>query len=125
MTNITLSNNVTSIGSQAFECCSSLEHIIIPSSLATLSDSVFEDCGDLETIIIPDSVINIKESAFDYCNSLKIIYYLGTYNQWNNINIEEYNDNLTSATRYYYSETQPTDTTYKYWHYVDGVATAW
>ncbi len=34
------------------------------------------------------------------------------------------NSNLTSATRYYYSETTPTEAG-NYWHYVDGVPTPW
>ena len=34
------------------------------------------------------------------------------------------NSDLTNAICYY-SETEPTDTTYNYWRYVDGVPVAW
>ncbi|MBQ9709005.1 MAG: hypothetical protein IJV67_00080 [Clostridia bacterium] len=43
---------------------------------------------------------------------------------WAKITINNYNSELTNATRYYYSETQPT-VAGKYWHYVNGVPTAW
>jgi len=35
------------------------------------------------------------------------------------------NSYLTSATKYYYLEIEPSDTTYKFWHYVDEVSTPW
>ncbi len=53
------------------------------------------------------------------------VYYLGTPDEWNNITILKNNDYLSYATRYYYSEEELTDTTYNYWHYVDGVPTKW
>lgn len=34
------------------------------------------------------------------------------------------NNSLTSATKYFYSETEPTDDG-NYWRYVDGVPTVW
>lgn len=67
---------------------------------------------------------SIGEGAFNGCGSLKTVYYNGTKEDWNKIAIDLYNTNLTNATRYYYSETEPT-TDGNYWHYVNGVPTVW
>ena len=84
-----------------------------------------------ESISISDSVTSIGKNAFYYCNSLSTVYYGGTAEKWANININTGNDKLTSATRYYYFETEPAlnedETAYdgNYWHYVDGKPVIW
>ena len=125
LTSIEIPNSVTSIGEGAFSNCSGLTSIEIPNSVTSIGSSTFYGCSDLTNIVIPESVANIGNYAFNYCSGLTDVYYKGTMEQWNTISIVDSNDYLTSATRYYYSETQPTDTDYKYWHYVDGVPTAW
>jgi len=77
--------------------------------------------------VIGNSVETIGGAAFSFCDSLASVYYKGTPAEWNEISISYYNnENLTNATRYYYSSTQPTGTTYKYWHYDnDGNPTPW
>ena len=81
--------------------------------------------GNVKTVEITDSVKSIDSSAFYGCTSLTTVYYGGTEEDWNaKITIGSYNSKLTSATRYYYSKTEPT-TVGNYWHYVDGVPTVW
>ena len=75
---------------------------------------------DIE-IIIPSfyksrPVISIEARAFSGCSSLTILYYAGKEDEWNNITIESMDDVLTSATIYYYSETEPIEDG-NYWHY--------
>jgi hypothetical protein len=55
---------------------------------------------------------------------LTSVYYTGTAKEWNAITAGSGNTNLTSATRYYYSESEPT-TEGNWWHYVDDVPTVW
>ena len=73
---------------------------------------------------IPDSVTSIGVSAFEYCNSLTEVYYNGSAEEWNRISIDSYNNPLKNATRYYYSETEPTEAG-NYWHWVDGEVVVW
>ncbi len=117
--------NSGNIPSETFFGCSSLASITIPDSVKSIGSQTFCDCSSLTSITIPDSVKSIGHNAFWSCSSLTSVFYKGTAEQWNTISISNGNSDLTSATLYYYSETQPTDTTYKYWHYVDGVPTAW
>ena len=76
----------------------------------------FYNCSGLTSIEIPDSVTSRGYAAFYNCSSLTSVYYKGTASDWAKISISSYNSSLTNATRYYYSETEPT-TSGKYWHY--------
>ena len=95
--------------------------------LTGLNKGAFRDCSSLTCITIPDGVTSIGMQAFYGC-SLKTVFYKGTAAQWGKISINSYNDDLTNASRYYYSESEPTlnsdGTAYNgnYWHYnTDGV----
>jgi hypothetical protein len=75
--------------------------------------------------VIGDSVTSIGEMAFDYCDSLTEVYYNGSAAEWNSIYINSYgNAPLKNATRYYYSENQPTEEG-NFWHWVDGEVAIW
>ena len=124
LTSVTVGNGVTSIVSNAFENCSSLKSITIPDSVTSIGDYAFDDCSSLTSITIPNSVTSIGDYAFYCCETLKSLYYGGTVSDWIKTDIGSFNSNLLNATRYYYSETQPT-TAGNYWHYVNGVPTKW
>lgn len=79
-------------------------------------------CVDIN-VVIPSKheglpVTYIGSDAFCSCDSLTTVYYTGTAEEWAEIEIDSYNENLTSATRYYYSETEPT-TEGNFWYYND------
>ena len=60
----------TSIGSQAFQNCSKLTSIDIPSSVTSIGDAAFQGCDSLTSINIPSSVTNIADYAFSGCSGL-------------------------------------------------------
>lgn len=124
LTSITLSENMMTIEHNTFKNCSSLRNIKIGNNVKMIYTSAFENCKNLTTVTIPDRLIYIGQSAFSGCTSLKTVYHSNTANDWNNINIDQYNAPLTDASIYYYSETAPT-TEGNYWRYVDGVPTPW
>ncbi len=113
------------INQYAFHNCSNLISIVIENSVISIGNFAFHNCSSLTSVILGNSVISIGDTAFYGCSHLNLIYYLGTHDDWNNISIGANNDNLTNATKYYYSEKVPTNTTYNYWHYVDGIPTNW
>ena len=74
-----------------------------------------------------NSATSIDFDAFFACIDLEIVYYKGTQSEWDEIsigNLDGYNNYLLNATRYYYSESQPSEEG-NFWHYVDGEIVVW
>ena len=134
ITSVVIPDSVTTIGDNAFDQCESLKTVTFGtnSQLTTIGVSAFSFCPNIESISISDSVTSIGKNAFYYCNSLSTVYYGGTAEEWADISIDSTgNDKLTSATVYYYSETEPAlnedETAYdgNYWHFVEGEIVIW
>lgn len=70
LTNVVLGSGVNNIGSSAFAYCEKLAAINFPNGLANIGASVFGACASLTSISIPDSVTNIGGSAFAGCTSM-------------------------------------------------------
>ena len=98
-----------------------VEDLVIPNTVTEIKAYAFYNCDSITSVTIPDSVTSIGYEAFYNCDSLSTVYYNGTKEEWSGISG---NSNLTGATRYYYSETEPT-TSGNYWRYVEGVPTPW
>ena len=71
--NTVIPNNVTSIGNDAFYCCSGITSIDIPNSVTSIGDRAFYVCDKLTSVVIPNSVTSIGEEAFYYCNAFESI----------------------------------------------------
>ena len=67
---VVIENGVTSIGSYAFEQCSSIISATIPESVTSIGFKAFSSCESINNIIIPESVMKIDECAFSGCTSL-------------------------------------------------------
>jgi hypothetical protein len=89
ITSVTFGENsqLTTIGEMAFADCNGLTSIIIPSNVTTIGRSAFSSCDNLLQVIISQSVTAIGMDAFYGCNRLTDVYYMGTEEQWNEIDI--------------------------------------
>ncbi len=73
---ITLNNNITSIGEGAFARYSTtgsapaIRNINLPTGLTTLGDGAFLGCESLTSIAIPAGVTALPQLAFAYCTAL-------------------------------------------------------
>jgi hypothetical protein len=67
---ITLPESLTSIGSWAFQGCSSLTSVTLPESLTSIGSSAFQGCSSLTSVTLPESLTSIGSSAFRGCSSL-------------------------------------------------------
>ena len=71
--NTMIPNNVLSIGSRAFNGCTTLTNIDIPNSVISIGDYALCVCSGLTSITIPNSVTSIGDFAFNGCGSLSSI----------------------------------------------------
>ena len=124
LTSIVIPDSVTYIGYEAFSVCNSLTSVVIGDGVTYIENGAFSSCYSLTSVVIGSGVTSIGSNVFSSCDNLTDIYYNGTYEDWYNISIGMYNDELKNATRYYYSETEPETFGY-YWHWVDGEVVVW
>ena len=96
LTTVTLPNSVEELNG-TFSGCTSLTTITIPGSVTSIGYYAFNNCSGLTSVIIPSSVTYIDYSAFGSCSNLRDVYYSGTEEDWNAIEIEDNNTALTDA----------------------------
>lgn len=107
----TIPGSVTEISDAAFSSCQ-LTNITISNRVTTIGYEAFVDCIQLTSIIIPSSVTMIKDNAFATSINLKNAYYLGSAKQWNSmVRVGYQNEFLTRVLRYHESHTWKTTTT--------------
>jgi hypothetical protein len=73
LTNVIISNGITTINKSAFSGCSNLTSISLPTTLTSIEDSAFLGCKKLSSIVLPTGVTNISKRAFYDCRGLSSI----------------------------------------------------
>ena len=68
LTSVTIPTGVTSIGSHAFYCCRSLTSVTIPNSVTSIGSDVFSVCSSLSSIIVEGG--NPKYDSRSNCNAI-------------------------------------------------------
>ena len=70
LTSLTIPSSVTSIGYCAFASCSGLKSLTIPSSVTSIGNKAFTGCSGLTSLTIPSGVTSISNFAFQDCSGL-------------------------------------------------------
>ncbi len=107
LTNITIPDTATQIGSEAFEYCSALQILVLGnnSQLESIGSCAFKGCNSLTSINIPDNVINIDYGAFYECLELRTVCF------GNNSKLEEIGSNAFKGCNSLTSLTLPNNVT--------------
>ena len=116
--NITLPGGIKIIRSHAFAECSNLKSVELCEGIVSIGESAFEQCAALATIILPGSLKKIQgfytyeddydghgryirtvneNPAFSGCQNIKKVYFRGTREQWDQIDMGIGNDSLRNA----------------------------
>ena len=69
----------------AFDGCNNITNITIPNNITSIGDYAFDGCSNLTSITISGSVTSIGKRAFYACNSLVNITFGGLKSQWSAI----------------------------------------
>ena len=121
----TVPNGVTEIGEYAFQNCSNLQsielpstikiidwfafsstglkHLEIPNGVEYIHQWFFYNCKYLESVSIPESVKRILPHAFSGSDNLIDVYYSSDINHWLEVEQGNYNDSLAAARVHYSS----------------------
>lgn len=112
LSEVTLSKKLNCIPRFTFYDCPLLQHITIPEGVSMIGDEAFCETSLID-VTIPQSVMIIGEQAFDLSYykewfikdveylGLEDVYYDGTETQWNNIRMQDNNDDLKNADIHY------------------------
>ena len=116
VTTCVINENTKIIYDEAFSRCGGLTSIVIGSGVTSIGGYAFCGCDGLTSVNIPNNVTSIGNFAFSGCRGLTSVYYKGNEAEWTKISIGDSNEELKTATIYYYSETKPSEEG-NYWHY--------
>lgn len=98
---IDIPDTVENLGVNTF-CGSGLTYIKIPMKVSKISYGTFMNCNNLKNIYIPENVVVVEVNGFEN-SGIENVYYEGTESQWREIEIQEGNSVLETATIHYNS----------------------
>ena len=70
---IVIPSNVEEIGLRSFKGCQNITSINIPDNVKTIGYQAFMDCTELSSLVLPNSMTKIDYSTFERCSALKSI----------------------------------------------------
>lgn len=73
LSSITLSDNITIVGTYLFYGCMRLVDVKLPSGLTSFPNHMFRSCSGLTNIDIPSGLTYVGQSAFNGCSSLSSV----------------------------------------------------
>jgi hypothetical protein len=106
------------IGFHAFYYCSKLLNIDL-GSITSIDEGAFSHINANAAIVLPTSIKTIGVNAF-VDSGLAYVYYAGDVSDW--AYVGKKNIGVSVA---YYLESQPKDTSHKYWYYNGATPTIW
>ncbi len=116
---ISKNSQLQTIGPEVFGNCTSLKSFYIPPKVISLNNlaseysrifnreynssnhGAFYNCTSLKSVQFENTLIRINEYTFEGCTALTDVYYTGTEEEWNKIEIRTGNPALLSATKHF------------------------
>ncbi len=74
ITSVTIHENVTEIGQDAFKRCTALSNVVIPDGVTIIGKGAFYECTGLESVTVGAGVTRVDEGAFGRCDKLNAVY---------------------------------------------------
>ena len=70
LVDITIPSSVSEIAFGAFQNCTNLKTVTLSGGLSSIANQTFYNCSSLERIVIPDGVVSLGNRCFSGCTSL-------------------------------------------------------
>ena len=94
---VTIRGDIEEIEDYTFDSCTNLTSVTLTGKITRIGDGAFQNCSNLGSITLPQSITEIRDLAFLGCEKLKDVYYGGSKEQWEWIQIRNANESLTNA----------------------------
>ena len=78
LSNVVISDGITSIGSYSFYDFDKITSVSIPSSMTYIGKSAFYNCNGLTAVDLSGNITEIANSAFFYCDNLESVTFGGS-----------------------------------------------
>ncbi len=101
MTSANIPNAIINLWEFTFYGCSSLTTMIIPDSVLNIGECAFAECTSLESVVVPKNMIRIGWQAFYNCSRLWHVFYKGTEEDWEKMQIKAEQNEFHWAGRHY------------------------
>lgn len=75
--------------------------VVLPTSTRAILDYAFLNCDEITSLRIPHALRNVGYAAFANCSGLSTVSYVGTAADWDEIYINNGNEDLVNANRVY------------------------
>lgn len=112
ITDAVIEEGVTCIGIYAFSGCHNLRSVNISETVQYIDYAAFADCTSLTSLTLPNSVTTLYNDICPNCPNLKDIYYLGTKEQWSQV--QQINSTLPDTIKIHCTQS---DYTYRFLDY--------
>lgn len=127
ITKVKIPQSVWALSSNVFSNMPLLEEVVCLAEIDRLYYSTFNNCWNLKKVVLPATITRIDNFVFDNSHEDLTIYFMGTEEQWNDIQIGSSNTGLDAAEivfGYEYSEPAEGELTGSInWALADGVLT--
>lgn len=98
---VSIPDNVETIEEMTFFNCTNLKSVILGNGVITIYEEAFRSCKNLERVFIGKKLSSIQWASFSYCDKLTNVYYVGTKEDIDEINIKEDNDYFNNAKKHF------------------------
>lgn len=122
---VTIPEGVLTVGGYSFSNMPYLESVTVSEGVTAIGIGAFSKCTALRRAVLPNSIQSIDADAFVGDGLLHDVFYKGSPDEWERVAVHPSSRELIEFALRYYSETEPTDDSVLWWHYVDGVPTLW
>ncbi len=119
---LVIPDGVTEILANTFYGCSGYTALIMGPNVTSIGNNAFNKCSSLVSVTLSAGV-TLSNTAFWNCKEIITVYYYGDASSWESLGKGNSNEGITegTVTVYYYNEDGGEGT----WQYVDGVPTAY
>ena len=89
LTELSLTEGLTTLGKYSFSGCTALEKVTIPSTISDFGDCTFSGCSALNELMLTEGMTEIGHQAFEGCTALEEVTIPSTIQRWATIHSDQ------------------------------------